>query len=93
MVRDARLQVAHDELEKAKQRLAEAEDGTPKLSPAQKEMCAKDATFTFCAGTPEGRAKAEADKRAKTRELCAKGVFDKDYCAKFEASQPPAPSK
>lgn len=93
LVRDARLQSAHDELEKAKQHLADVENGTPTLTPVQKEMCAKDATFTFCAGTPEGRAKAEADKRAKTRELCAKGVFDEDYCAKFEASQTPTPNK
>jgi hypothetical protein len=34
-------------------------------------------------------AKFEADKKAKTEELCAKGVFDADYCATFRASQTP----
>jgi hypothetical protein len=92
-VRAARLQVAHDNFEKAKQHLADVESGVPNLTPAQKELCAKDATFTFCAGTPEAKAKFEADKKAKTQELCAKGVFDKDYCAKFGASQTPTPNK
>jgi hypothetical protein len=93
VVRAARLQVAHDSLEKAKQHLADVENGVPNLTPAQKELCAKDATFTFCAGTPEAKTKFDADKKAKTEELCAKGVFDKDYCAKFHASQTPTPNK
>ncbi len=57
-------------------------------------VASQDASFTFCAGTPEAGAKFEADKtRRKTEELCAKGVFDKDYCAKFEASQTTTPNK
>jgi hypothetical protein len=90
VVREARVREAGAELEKAKQHLADVENGVPNLTPAQKELCEKDATFTFCAGTPEAKAKFEADKKAKTKELCDKGVFDKDYCAKFDASQSPA---
>jgi hypothetical protein len=93
LVSDARLQEAKAELEKAKQDEADRESGVVHLTPAQKELCAKDATFNFCAGTPEAKAKADADKKAKTEEMCAKGVFDKDYCAKFEASQAASPNK
>jgi hypothetical protein len=93
VVRDARLQKARDDLEKAKQHLADVQNGVPTLTPAQKELCAKDASFSFCAGTPEAGAKFEADKKAKTEELCAKGVFDKDYCAKFKASHTTSPTK
>jgi hypothetical protein len=91
LVSDARLQEAKAELEKLKQDQADLESGVVHLTPAQKELCAKDATFNFCAGTPEAKAKADADKKAKTEEMCAKGVFDKDYCAKFEASQAASP--
>jgi hypothetical protein len=85
-VRAARLQVAYDNLKKAEEHAADIKNGVPTLTPSQKELCAKDATFAFCAGTPEAGAKFEADKKIKTEELCAKGVFDKDYCAKFEAA-------
>jgi hypothetical protein len=88
-VRDAQLKTSEEQLAKATKHLADVENGVPDLTPTQKELCAKDPTLTLCAGTPEANAKWEADKRAKTRELCAKGVFDKEYCDKFEASQKP----
>jgi hypothetical protein len=93
VVRNAQLKAAEERLAKATQHLRDVENGVPDLTPTQRELCATNPSYSFCAGTPEANAKWEADKKAKTQELCTKGVFDKDYCAKFEASQKPVPSK
>jgi hypothetical protein len=85
-VRDAQLKATQDRLARAKQQLEELKKGpsAPELTPVQKELCAKDATFDFCAGTPERKAR----DRAKTLDLCAKGLFNHDYCAKVAADDP-----
>lgn len=92
-VRKARLKAAEERLAKAAQHLRDVENGVPDLTPTQKELCATNPSYSFCAGTPEANTKWEADKKANTEELCTKGVFDKDYCAKFAASQKPVPNK
>ncbi len=87
-VDDAGEKAAAADLAKAQADLADARAGNPKkLSPIQTALCAKDSTFDFCAGTPEAEAKWRADKDEKTQEFCDKGVFDKDYCAKYRDSQ------
>lgn len=89
LLREAELKAAQADLARAKQRLADVENGVPDLTPTQKALCAKDVSFAFCEGTPEWEASQAEKNKQKTEELCAKGVFDKDYCAKFEVDHGP----
>lgn len=100
LVNEALLKAASSDLERAEQHLAETLKGGSDLTPSQRELCAQDATFDFCVGTPERKAYDEKRSKAvkesddqQRRELCAKGVFDKDYCAKLNAPQTSVPDK
>ena len=94
LTRNARLRAEREELaRKAKQHLVDTESGSSQLTSVQKELCARDATFSFCPNTREAKAKLYAEKKAKTKDLCAKGALDKDYCAAFEESPMVVPNK